>query len=729
MFCSNCGKKLEDSAAFCDGCGARIEGAKSDTAEYKTDILPDTAENPAGEEAAKDVQKMSQIFCPQCGTQNSGDFAYCLSCGAKLAGDGEGVGSGLKKNAGKKERRKKENKAGGKKQRIIGIVVVVLILLAAAGGIFAIRNVAGNEKNTYFYLKDNELWKGNVRNAKADAMLDDGIVSGGSSSFYPYSFNNYVEKTQDGKYLVYRISCEDSSSDLYSVELNKKNADRIKIGSDVRAYRVLKNNSVLYVNEEKALYLSDLAGNKEKIAKNVLNYRLTADEKTLIWLSTEEGKLYTQQLQKPGDNEKLDSDVDDLVFCSDDFKMIVYMKEQALYVLNNLQDKEKISENVDHAIVENADGICKILYMKNKTEGKQLSVWDFIDDDLAGSDAKIQEPKEEDYQETYEVQSFWGVEERTRTNDAYYEDRAVYQAKAQRDSWRENWKNTALDFADSFNNYDVCLYDTASGMSSDLLDDIWVSSYDKHYDAEYLACRCMRMEYFKAEDMERLKLSELPENVSYYDVQESIMNTLRLSEKVNAICVDGRIIDVDFEGRIVDNWKFDFSKDKVYLLLKEQDADGIASESGELVRLDYSDVNASKMEVMDTDVDRLRAVNGGKLYYLKDVDSGDSGELYCNGQKIDSDVYSYSVWVPEEGKLLYGVDYDDSSESVTQKYYDGEASVKIASDVYSAFYLDEKNILVLTDYNMEKRRGELKKYSGKELEKVASDVQWVWILD
>lgn len=120
-------------------------------------------------------------------------------------------------------------------------------------------------------------------------------------------------------------------------------------------------------------------------------------------------------------------------------------------------------------------------------------------------------------------------------------------------------------------------------------------------------------------------------------------------------------------------------------------------------------------------------LRGEDVYYLKDLDEDENGDLYCNEKNIDSDVKMGTLYkVPDSENILYAVDYNKSNGSATLKMYDGKKDKIIADDVYSYLPIDEKHIALLIDYSMKSYRGDLQYYLGKEeLKSIDEDVSFI----
>ena len=129
--------------------------------------------------------------------------------------------------------------------------------------------------------------------------------------------------------------------------------------------------------------------------------------------------------------------------------------------------------------------------------------------------------------------------------------------------------------------------------------------------------------------------------------------------------------------------------------------------------------------IVAEDVDSIQMLTEGKIYYLTDVNESE-GELYCNEDYVDSDVFVGSLKEVKDG-VAYAVDYDSNKGRATLKLYNGKEDRKIADDVYAYHVFDEKNVVVLVDYSLDRKEGDLKYYKGKDkLAEIDEDVTTIF---
>lgn len=82
--------------------------------------------------------------------------------------------------------------------------------------------------------------------------------------------------------------------------------------------------------------------------------------------------------------------------------------------------------------------------------------------------------------------------------------------------------------------------------------------------------------------------------------------------------------------------------------------------------------------------------------------------MYINKNKIDYDVYCYSVEIYSElDKIFYFTDWNDEKDYGTLKVYDGKEAMKIADDVHSFSVTPDGRVLYLYDYSLNYYKGEL----------------------
>ncbi|MDR0964712.1 MAG: hypothetical protein LBM60_08865, partial [Clostridium sp.] len=144
----------------------------------------------------------------------------------------------------------------------------------------------------------------------------------------------------------------------------------------------------------------------------------------------------------------------------------------------------------------------------------------------------------------------------------------------------------------------------------------------------------------------------------------------------------------------------------------------------DLYRISISEGKAQVPVKLDSDVSTvmLQADADGNYVYFKDYDYAEnSGTLYFNGEKVDSDAYpGYTIYA--NGILYYCTDYRLDKSYGTLMYYAEGKSEKIADDVYDYNFTANGDMLYLYDYSTNSDSGALYRYRKGKATKLDEDV-------
>ncbi len=686
--CPKCNKELSDGTKFCDGCGAQI---------FET------------------------IFCPNCGKQTSTEFAFCQSCGASITE----TPTEEQPAAVPTEKKKLPKKAimfGG-----IGVAVVAVLIL-----VISLFSGGGKAKNDFtLYIKDSEIFFSDMKKDSeawqlTSRLVDSKDVDDDDLAYAANTLGSYICTSEDGKYIFFpdKIADDDDGFNLYYRELGNPEAEAVKIDSDIQSYTVNTSATIVtYLKgEEGNLYQYKLAeDSKDKVASEVEGFEVS-DDGTKIGYINSEGSLYLKYEGK--DKEKIASEVTSLEYLTDDFKTVYYIKEGSLYKQVEGEDRVKIASDVYRVIKIYETG--EIYYLTS--EAGEISLMDYVTDDMKDADASIAEPSYPDYPNSPSRPSWWDYDtdaeydaayeayedayeaweaECDRMETEYYAAREAWYAKQSRDELREDLEEEVLEQS----NYSLCFY---NGTEEVVITDAFVGGYYSNYTYASEA-PVISYEAYNQSSLKKVKLSEVE---SIYDI-ENMVEAALFSSSERYIAVKGTATVVEQEKEAT-NFRINSSGTVVYYI------DDIPEEKnyGELYRISINNGVVGKAEVYDSDVytGYCYFVNDTELEYFKDYKNG-KGELYINKNKIDYDVYCYSVDVYSDlDKIFYFTDWNDEKDYGTLKVYDGKEATKIADDVHSFSVTPYGRVLYLYDYSLNYYKGELHEWSNGETRKIDDDV-------
>ena len=691
IMCPKCNKELSDGTKFCDGCGAQI---------FET------------------------IFCPNCGKRTSTEFAFCQSCGASIT-ETPAEEQPAAAPAEKKKLPKKAIMFGGIGVAVVAVLILVISLFSGGGG--------KGENNYALYLKDGEIfftdlkkdseaWQLTSRLVDTDDVDDEDLADAG------YQLGLYTYMSEDGKYIFFpdKIGDDDDGFNLYYREVAKPDAEAVKIDSDVQSYTVNASATlVTYLKgEEGNLYQYKIGeDSKDKIASEVRGFAVSDDGKKIGYINSE-NSIYLKYADK--EKEEIASDVSTLEHVTEDFTTVYYIKDGSLYKQVEGADKVKIASDVYDVIKIYDSG--EIYYLTSEAE--EISLMDYVTDDMKDADASITEPSYPNYPSSPSRPSWWNYDtdaeyaaayaayedayeawqaECDRMETEYYAAREAYYAKLSRDELREDLEEETLEQS----SYSLCFY---NGTEEVVITDAFVDGYYYYSSYTYASnVPVIAYEAYNQSNLEKVKLSEVE---SIYDI-ENMVEAALFSSSERYIAVKGTATVVEQEKEAT-NFRINSAGTEVYYI------DDIPNEQnyGELYRISIANGVVGKAEVYDSDVytGYCYFVNETDLKYFKDYKDG-KGELYINKNKIDYDVEIYNVEVHSDlGKVFYFTDWNDEKDYGTLKVYDGKESVKIADDVHSFSVTHDGRVLYLYDYSLNYYKGELHEWSNGETRKIDDDV-------
>lgn len=737
MFCKNCGKELEEGAAFCSACGMQNEPegvAEQEKVrlvdEEETVVLSDEGET----EKSEETEEVQQRFCPNCGCENDASDLFCRECGMSLAV--------AEQNA---EGKKAFLATKGKRQlKWIALGAAFLVVL-----IFAIWGVGqlvpGDSSGSPFviYDKENELTAAR-KNKFAPVIVGDRIQeyvdeNGNGSGM---NVDYVIRYSEDGKYLYYPQKCSGSEFDLYRKELEKKKDGGTKLVSKIWRYSLIDGDDFVYLKdtEKRKLYFYH-KGESEKIASDVSWFCVSENGKYVLWIS--DGVLRVQATKLKATPQKLDSDVTQVLGMSDDLKNIVYLKGNVLYIVKGLENSERIASDVERAYACDMNDRCKIYYLKSddasaelmsESEGAEealapaeeapaaeceesavvegesfesefLSYYDLLEDDLLAQDQEITEPMREDYQQF--VYTEQDGEQIKMDEEGYEEAWQRYEEKRRRNDLRRKLADSRVDMTE----WKVYYYESSKGESSQVLTVNLLSNMNVYGNLMEDEAVLFVGDVTPKQD-ESWKLSEL-EKLSFQEAQSRIEDELMASAELLYLR-DGQVNKVEKvgENNICYNIYANENKHILYLEYREDDRKAV-------YRFDYRTkaapllVNDEVMYVITADMEKLSYVD-------------EDNTLFYGEREIDGEVGCFAVC--DDGKLLYLTDINDDNEGTLRLFEGGESSVEIEENVLAGCYglFDGEHVAYLTDYSYKRDKGDLGVFMGKRAQIIDTDVNRIY---
>ncbi|MBT9778502.1 hypothetical protein GPL15_18545 [Clostridium sp. MCC353] len=592
---------------------------------------------------------------------------------------------------------------------VIGIAAAAAVIGVAAFGITRISGGKG-EVPSVSYIKDNELYRYNVKSGK-ELKLASRAVSENEKWYIQYSVVNGVEESEDGRYAYFFEEYDGHRGKLCYINQKEKDDSREKIDSEVEFFKPAGDSKVVYLQDGTgALYMYDVKRDeKEKMGVGVTAFDVSEDGKKLLYI-TEDSDIYYKKIEENADKEKLDSDVEKLFYYTKDLNTIYYTKDTDIYCIKNLKDREKVAS--DAVPIGSYNDNAGIYYTRSAEPA--IASEAVLIDDLAASDAEMPQPLPGKY--TKLEQTSTGKTIMVTDEEAFSAAKEEYRAKQGRDEIRKQLKAEIEQYLE--NCTDLYSYD---GVEHELLKNavtpLMLGSYS-------------RLSYtFKWEEVElpRINIADIE---SYEDITEYVSQKFETIGKdgIEAyLLADGKTLPFTYESSV--EYRPDEEAGIIYGARFSEDPGSDKKDYSELFSVTYTDSGVGEAVSIDNELGQdilLPHSEGGRLYYYKDYGKSRNGVLYCNGEKIDEDVYYH--YYDEDSKLLYYLKEMSKSGNGTLCRYDGSKTVKLIDDAIFFNIVDERYVAALVNYSAESRGGDLKLIPLKEggkVKKIDEDVSLI----
>lgn len=644
------------------------------------------------------------IKCQKCGKTLPDGTKFCDGCGAKIK-KGKGLKIALITGS-----------IGAVLVAAVAILLVIAIVVGAAFFIF-LKQDKTTIPNYAAYVKDGEILYSDLKEdnqsiAITERLDDNGDAEKDDWGYIGYYLSELTVLSQDGSLIFYPDKSSydfddyDFDFNLYYREINDEKFVPVKIDSDISSYDISDDaETVTYLRKKDGnLYEYTLeTDSREKIASDVTNFVISDDESKLMYM-TGEGDVY---LKTEEDKEKVVSDIYSLVYLDDDFTTIYYVKDSTLFKQKFGEDRQKIADDITSVTKVYDSG--EVYF--TRSEEVNVTYMSLVNDDLAASDAAIQEPVKptapefDDYYYAYDsywdaYDAYWDAyDDYYDKLDAYWDAYDIYLDKKSRDELRARLAEKTY----SYENISLYYY---SGEDESLI----VENYS--YTLTYAEDTAVIS--YKAYDRSGNKKINLSEIDSLWDFEDyNMLGQFHENTYVDA-AIKNSSLDIN-DNNVYDIEINDSGKDIYYVSTKDDEY------YGDLYHIEVKGDSASSATLYDEDVYAYGYfLTNDKFSYYKDYENG-SGELFINAQSIDYDVYDYSYY-EDSDTLLYIADYnEDKAYGILKSYTDGEI-VKISDDVYSYKMSPEGDILYLYDYSKDYYRGELYMWKDQEKIKIDDDV-------
>ena len=619
MKCTYCHAALPDDAKFCAECGHSVDAAPA------------------------------KVFCPNCGAALAPDECFCSNCGTKC---------GAESAAESVPQTKPVSKA--KLPRWLLPIAGVLAAAVLIAALFAL--IPGKSVAQVAYLRDGQLQHLHLSNKAEPREVTNRLDE---STAYSALFN-YTYFSEDGSKLFYPDRIEEDTYTLYCLDTTRRENEPVKIDSGISGYYKFNKDGdrVAYLKGGK-LYLHDLK-EKTKIASDVASFQISADGKTLVYLTGDSGdyRLYL----KKGDKEevKLASGVTSLSHVNGDFSTILFRKEDKLYISKNGREPEKIASDVTSVWESYDSGACYFI-----KEEDRVSYWSLLTDDVGGEDSSwVKSSYSDSYTESpvSELYYFDGKETTLVTATA----RSLL-------SYHEEEGRLVI-----------------SALPDDELPRIRVSEFLKGTDSISSLVTEAYMEASRVYVLDKGKMTEIGlEDVNHLQMSRSGKKILAATE-------------LDKETGTFDLVEVTLSGSKV------TSADKLDEDVASFAFLGESDNYVY-----------LKVSEDAENSTLAELYESNHFELYHNGEKVCEEVTNFIRWSKDGKRVYYMDDYDADDYSGTLHCWDGKNSTKIQSDVYSGVMtaIDSRQILFLQDYSSKSGESDLILWKGKEAVKLDKDVR------
>lgn len=592
-----------------------------------------------------------------------------------------------------------------RKSKLIPIVAVAAVIVVAIAGFFFFGNAIGGgiqEEQRVFFLKDDTLMMYEPGWSEAREVADVGEGFEDMVIADDYSFLYYTTFEDEQSYLYY-VNLADAEGEMATAE---------KITSDVDENSITLNddNSLMYT-KERVLYICN-GTETEKVSKDELSQYYYSAGKVIYITDTEESHLYIASVDNLKEAEKIAKDVAYVESYTNGFDEITFAtnveNDEASSVLYDIYtysggEKDRILKGVAQS-AHNSDGR---LYYTLPSNGQEVTLYDYVIDNLEASDARATEPDEDDF-EVYE--SYFGYVYSTTDWDAYEDAYYAYEAACWRNELREDLKSTAVSGAPKKLYY----WDGKEGV--EITDD--VTEFSVMSDTLIIT---------KTEDSSVKPVVNITELDSVWDVYDYI-NT---GSSAYYISTDDKNVDLFYDSEVIKETEVEYMTnegDKWYLATY---VDSDVNEESDQYKLNLYELipTSGKTTAINYigEVDDWDVFNG-VVYYFTGANSKQLSDLYVweNGKpkQIDEDVFTdyRLVDCDGEGRMIYLKDGENGKGSL-YLYDDKEGKASKVADEVADFAFMNENIFYVVETDEKRQEGDIYSWKDGNSELIKKDIK------
>lgn len=579
---------------------------------------------------------------------------------------------------------------------IIIICSVALFAIAVVISVFLI-SIQGKKEQKYAYIKYGSIY------ISANGEKGKPVTLSGLASNVRYSENNDRIFWINGSSLFY-VNTENRE---YKYEKIANNADDDYVID-------LSGNIALYMTNDNELYrYSILDGKREKIGTNVRYFKNSPDLNRVAYL-TKDDELFI----KNGNEEVVkivDSDDTLRWYGNDALNTIVYLDEITLC-------KWELESGKSERIDTNVTGIAPVCFDGNKAEAFYTKVnntvvkyWDYVNDDLADSDAAVKEPVKLTEPENLSDDNKTNAEYENAYNK-YLEDYQKYSDKIRRDELRKELKEADYTFYSN----DLYLYN--GNNTEKKLTKLIDRTIEDSKDLPYPAVRFLRHED-KPETSVKMNMSEIND---IYDVGAFIdynYNDTLVTDNTETYFASEKTVTELFPGEEIAYCEIADDGSAIYCMMNEN-TQKYSLSLYKIILSDGAIVNTKKIATGLSER-YMEIKDDNKALYFKYLNEEKTEyEVYIDEYPIDNHVVLglNGGVITDKDNAFYFADYDSKSGLGTLKCrkLGGDIQV-IGENVWQFQVYDDGSVLFVVGRSTD-NTGDLYLYNGADIIKLDDNV-------